>query len=187
MLIMLPFRHILTTTKSHSNKSILYRKTNVYVYGRKSTAFRQQLGYEIDFQSSGINAWKGQEHLRNTQQKYTTQVKPSWHIDKASHHIAIIHLSRNFDLVFGLQTFHKLVCTINQKATHTHNTHTRTHARTHTHANTSARAHARTHPHTHTHTPTHPHTHTHTHTHTPTHTHTQNLVDNIHDVLKDVK
>jgi len=107
-------------------------------------------------------------HLHHPKQKYTTtQVTPSWHVDKASLHIDIIHLFQNLNLEIGLQLTQKLVHSSHQNATHTC---TCTHRHTQTHTHTHTPTHTYTHPHIHTHTHTHKHSHTHIHTHTPTHT-----------------
>jgi len=49
-------------------------------------------------------------HLHTPKQNYTTtQVMPSWHVDKASLHIDILLLFQNLSLEIGLQPTHKLV------------------------------------------------------------------------------
>ena len=120
-------------------------------------------------------------HLHHPKQKYTTtQVTPSWHVDKASLHIDIIHLFQNLNLEIGLQLTQKLVHSSHQNATHTctcTHRHTQTHTHSHTHPHIHTPTHRHTHPHpqtlthTHTHTHTHPHAYAHVCTHAHTHTH----------------
>ena len=113
-----------------------------------------------------------QSHLHPTKQKCTTtQVKTSWHVEKAFLHIAIIHLFP--ELEPGNRNANFTQVSLNQpaKASHTH-THNRTHACTHAQTHTQTHTHTHTHSHTHTHKQTHTQTHTHTHIHTCTHRHT---------------
>ena len=161
---MVPFSHILTTTYSHHNKLFLCTAGHIinYMTGRAPDSLRA-----LDLSSFLLNGYKVFFSRGKTSEHEAVcsplppptpkaEVKPSWHVDKASLHTDIQLLFQNLSMEIGLQTSHKLVCTSQQKATHTH-THTQTY----------------------THTPTHSHTHTHTHKHThtlkSTHTQTQAL------------
>ena len=131
LLNLLTISHILTTTKNHHNKIILCTARLIFMY-MAGTALDSP--WALDLSSFLLNGYKvfspGERHqnmklfaqhpqLHPQKQKYTTtQVKSSWHVDKASLHINIILLFENLSLATGLQTSHKLVCTSQQKATH---------------------------------------------------------------------
>ena len=148
LLIMVPFSHNLTTTYSHHNKILLCTAGHIikYMAGRALDSLRALdlsifllKGYQIFFsRGKDVRTWSCP--LSTPTSTPEAEVKPSWHVDKASLHIDIQLLFQTLNLEIGPQPSHKLVCT-SQQNDHTH-AHARTPTHTHTHTPTEAEVYA---------------------------------------------
>jgi len=202
MLIMFPFRHILTTTKTHSNKLFLCTARQIFMYMAGSALHAaQQLGYEKDGQGSGINNWKGQELLSTASRLAPDSGPVKFHTQWISGFFSREHTSEQeavrptpappkptAEVYDTSQAF--LACRQSFTPYCRHifvpklgpgiwaanfsqvSFYHQTKSHTHTHTHTRTATHTNTHAHTHVCTHTQTHTQTHTHKHTHTNTHT---------------